>query len=100
MHNYAGGKVPPYQDTAGTSPACAIVSGVASLVWSRNTKLPAAALKDILVDTADWFPGPGGSFPRVNAGEAVRAARRPWLWGQIWLEFLRSLTRRMRVRPP
>ncbi|MFG2005924.1 S8 family serine peptidase [Spirillospora sp. NPDC048911] len=59
---------------AGTSPASAIVSGVAALIRSKHPKLPPALVAQALVDSAK--NGPSGKYnPELGFGEvnAVRA---------------------------
>ncbi|MFD7297903.1 S8 family serine peptidase [Streptomyces sp. NPDC059897] len=69
-----------YDSVSGTSPACALGSGVVALMKSRNPKLTPAQTRTILTRTATRPPGGWnaqiGSGP-INAAKAVRAAANP-----------------------
>ena len=69
-----------YWTVDGTSPACALVAGVAALIESRYPRIPPAAVLQALTSTARNSP-PGGynvrtGFGIVDAAAALRAAGR------------------------
>jgi subtilisin family serine protease len=64
----------PYPALSGTSPAAAIVSGVASLLWSANLALTPAQIKDRLVNSATSLVDGRNEVKVVNAFTAVANA--------------------------
>jgi type VII secretion-associated serine protease mycosin len=73
-----GGPDGEYIDAAGTSPAAALVSGVAALIRSRYPRLSPALVEQALITSATGRP-PGGystatGFGEVDAAAALRAA--------------------------
>lgn len=69
--------VPPdgYEEKTGTSMACPHVTGLASLVWSRQTKQTNKQVRDVLINTAKKL-GAGDfdnswGYGRIDAEEAV-----------------------------
>src|SRR5262249_53722436 len=64
----------PYPVMSGPSQAAAIVSGVASLLWSANLKFTAYDVKECLLHTADSFTYGSFDGKRVNAYSAVKHA--------------------------
>jgi subtilisin family serine protease len=72
------GAVGTYELTGGTSNAAPVVSGVAALMLSVNSKLTAAQLKRLLLQSVTRLPalkGRIGSEGMVNAYQAVLAAQ-------------------------
>jgi Mg-chelatase subunit ChlD len=63
-----------YPKLSGPSQAAAIVTGVASLLWSQNLKLTPAQIKECLLHTADPFTDGSFDGKRVNAANAVTNA--------------------------
>ena len=69
----AQGRDGQYWLVSGTSPACAIVSGVAALVRARYPHLPPALVDQAITGTAQHAP-PGGYDDRVGFGTVDAAA--------------------------
>lgn len=69
-----------YLDAEGTSPAAALVSGVAALIKSRYPMLSPALVEQALITTAARRPhggySPGTGFGEVDAATALTAAAR------------------------
>ena len=67
-----------YIDAEGTSPAAALVSGVAALIKSRYPRLPVSLVEQALITSAVGHPAGGYStstgFGEVDAAAALRAA--------------------------
>ncbi|MEU5882079.1 S8 family serine peptidase [Spirillospora sp. NPDC047279] len=67
-----------YFITAGTSDACAVVSGIAALIRAKYPKLPPALVSQALVASARNGPSgkynPGLGFGEVDAARALKAA--------------------------
>ncbi|KAB2343438.1 S8 family serine peptidase [Actinomadura rudentiformis] len=67
-----------FADSAGTSQASAIVSGIAALIRAKHPKLPPALVSQALVDSAKNGPSgkynPELGFGEVNAARALAAA--------------------------
>ena len=69
----AQGRDGQYWLVSGTSPACAIVSGIAALVRARYPHLPVALADQAITGTAQHAP-PGGYDDRVGFGTVDAAA--------------------------
>jgi subtilisin family serine protease len=69
----AQGRDGQYWLVSGTSPACAIVSGVAALIRARYPHLPPALVDQAITGTAQHAP-PGGYDDRVGFGTVDAAA--------------------------
>ncbi len=72
-----------YNYKTGTSMSTPVVSGVAGLVWSRNSNLSHLQVKDILLNSVDRLPDLKGkvlSAGRVNAYRALVTDRRNTLF--------------------
>jgi type VII secretion-associated serine protease mycosin len=69
-----------YWLVSGTSPACALVAGVAALIKSKYHDLAPYLVLDAITSTAQSTPGagynPGAGFGEVNAAAALSAAGR------------------------
>ena len=69
-----------YLEASGTSPASALVAGIAALIRARDPRLPPALIAQALITTARHRPAGGYStgtgFGEVNAPAALRAAAR------------------------
>ena len=85
---------------SGTSPAAALVSGIAGLLLSFDPRLTADSLKTLIVDgaTPNAVTGAGGPYRLVNAYESLRlAASRagaPLCGNHVWSSNDSVVTRR------
>jgi subtilisin family serine protease len=78
----AQGRNGQYYTVDGTSPACALVAGVAALIKARYPAISPALVTEALTTTAQHPPGSGydknllTGFGIVDAGEAIKTAGR------------------------
>jgi len=66
---YTGNK---YGTSFGTSLACAVVSGVAALVWSYYPELTAAELKNILLTSTTKYDELNVTLPNLKSPEKTK----------------------------
>jgi serine protease len=76
---FFSGAPPCYANMSGTSQACAVVSGVASLLWQLDRRLDAARLKEAIVGTAAMVATDGvKGYPRLDLSWLPESPPPPW----------------------
>ncbi len=71
-----------YKYASGTSMATPHVAGACALIWSMNTAMSNADVKDVLLRTGDQIPALAGkcvSEGRLNLYKAILETKAPWI---------------------